>query len=227
MKQYELEFEETIIKDILEDDINNDDVVVKKRRRILFARANDFWQTQWGQLISHPDVQNIRTRIGKRFRRRFRLPFPLFEHLVNICKAKNIFNMTYESRIPIEAKVLACLRILGRDHSADDINSDTGGMIGESTANYIFHQFVEGMAKFVYPNFVNLPQGDELQRVMSTYARLGLPGSMGSIDCTRVKWFNCKKKKNGMQLAKKVFQHLYSKLLLIMIVVYNTVLHIF
>jgi hypothetical protein len=194
MKEFESKFEDIFIKEILEEEFIDEekDSEIPKKKRHLFKRSDDFWQTQWGQLISHPDVHNIRTRIAKRFRRRFRLPYPLFVHLVNICKSHNIFNMTYESRIPIEAKVLACLRILGRDHSADDINDSTG-MIGESTANYIFHQFVEGITKYVYPNFVQVPTGELLQKVLSTYSRLGLPGCVGSMDCTRVRWFRCKK----------------------------------
>ena len=79
-----------------------------KRRRTLVERAADFWETEWGKLLRHPDVDNILTRIGKRFRRRFRLPVQLFEHLVTICRMHNIFSSVYKSRIPIEAKVLAC-----------------------------------------------------------------------------------------------------------------------
>ena len=155
MEQYEQEFQEHLMMDIIEEELNieRDSPTCHRPRRTIYARANSFWETDWGNLIRHPDVCNIRTRMGKRFRRRFRLPFPLFEHVVNICKTQNIFQMKYESRIPVEAKILACLRILGRDHCCDDINVDSNGLIGESTANYLFKQFVEGMATHVYSNF--------------------------------------------------------------------------
>ena len=179
-QKYEHDFEEQMMMDIIEKELNTeaDKPSCPNPRRALFCRADNFWDTEWGKMITHPDVCNVRTSIAKRFRRRFRLPFPLFEHLVHICKTYNIFEMIYSSRIPTEAKVLASLRILARDHSCDDINVESNSMIGESTANYLFKQFVEGMANLVYPNFVKLPTGELLEKVMSTYSRLGLLRSL-------------------------------------------------
>ena len=61
----------------------------KKRRRI--ENTIDFWETQWGQLISHPNKNNPRAKEGKTFRRRFRLPFPVFQFLLKQCKDYNVF----------------------------------------------------------------------------------------------------------------------------------------
>ena len=110
----------------------------QKRKRAQQERVFDFWNTAWGQMISHPDVGNPKSRLGKRFRRRFRVPFPLFTYIVEICKEENIFDLKYESRIPYEAKILACLRILGRSNCADDISELCGNAMGESTINAIF-----------------------------------------------------------------------------------------
>ena len=70
---------------------------------------------------------------------------------------------------------------------------------------HLFHQFVEGMTNLVYPIFVTVPTGDLLERVMSVYSRLGLPGCVGSMDCTRVKWSRCKKADRWYCIGKEGF----------------------
>ncbi len=84
--------------------------------------------------------------------------------------------MTYRSRIPVEAKVLACLRIFGRGScapsQADDIKELTANMIADFVK-------VKGMAVFIYPLFVKKPEGNYLKDVLALYARLrvDLPGA--------------------------------------------------
>jgi hypothetical protein len=42
----------------------------------------DPWDCHWLQLISNPDVRDPSSRMGKEFRRKFRVPFPTFEMIV-------------------------------------------------------------------------------------------------------------------------------------------------
>ena len=42
----------------------------------------DFWQSNWGVMILHPDVRDPGTKLGKLFRRRFRVPFFIFENTI-------------------------------------------------------------------------------------------------------------------------------------------------
>ena len=176
-----------------------------KRKRTVYERCTDFWSTYWGSLISHPNVSNLKTREGKKFRRRFRLPFPVFEQLVDACETYEVFNSIRRSHIPTAAKVLSCLRILGRDSCADDINELSGNLIAESTANTIFKQFIEGIKRSLYPKVVQLAKGDEKKKIKTTYAKLGLPGCIGSLDCTRIKWCMCKKSKKWDATGKEGF----------------------
>lgn len=78
------------------------------------------------------------------FRRRFRVPFPIFEKIVLECNRVNVFNIKSESRgrVPIEFKVLISLRILGRGNCFDDI-SEMSGVFPSSVAR-IFYDFVIG-----------------------------------------------------------------------------------
>lgn len=64
-------------------------------------RKVDYTKTKWGLLIGNPLVKFPDNRFGKQFRRRFRLPFQLFEILVDICKDKNVFNVKDLSRVKI------------------------------------------------------------------------------------------------------------------------------
>ena len=77
----------------------------------------DYSNTNWAKFIADDSINDPDSRKGKLFRRRFRVPFHIFNFLCRICKLKNVFEIKDESKviIPIEIKVLICLRILGRD----------------------------------------------------------------------------------------------------------------
>ena len=137
-------------------------------------------------------TRSISTKEGKIFRRRFRLPFEIFDKvLVPLCKEHNIFDNVGEDQIPIEIKILMCLRILGRNAICDDIKEFNGDCIGESTINDIFKKFVTNFAKRIYPKIVKLPTDEKLQSIMRIYEKLGLPGCLGSMDITHVDWGRC------------------------------------
>ena len=194
--QWDEEFEEQLVMDLIEEQLVGELLrepppTCHRKRRAVNERVQNFYHTPWGQLIENPESANPKSALGKKFRRRFRMPFPLFLHLVDLCEEHNIFFMRYRSRIPIEAKVLACLRILGRGSCADDISELSSNMMSESTIHPMFRTFVKGVQKHLFPLLVRKPEGTYLQEVLALYARLGLPGACGSMDCTRIKWWMC------------------------------------
>jgi len=160
------------------------------KRRTPREKDGDFWITSWGRRLLHPDTKNPKSTLGKLFRRRFRLPYPVFVDFVEQCKLHNVFDLKYQRFLPVELKILVCLRILGRDHTADDCN-DSCDAIGISTVRSIFHTFVENVCKRMFHRYVGFPTGNRLEEVLNTYAKLGLPGCVGSFDCTHVKWSMC------------------------------------
>jgi hypothetical protein len=107
-------------------------------------------------MLLDPDTADVTTRAGKKFRRRFRVPFPIFTELVQMCNREAIFSIKRKSRIPVECKIMACLRVLGRDNCADDIAELSGNMIGESTFYTIFKQFVHGMQEKIFPKYIQV-----------------------------------------------------------------------
>ena len=86
----------------------------KKRHR---TEKKSYWESKWGLMIQDPKINNPKSRIAKLFRRRFRVPFRLFNKLiVPECKRVNLFDTKQENmvRIPLEFKILIALRIIGR-----------------------------------------------------------------------------------------------------------------
>jgi hypothetical protein len=164
----------------------------QQRKRKRFNHQINFNETNWGKMLNNPETQDPNSTEGKKFRRRFRIPYPLFkECLVPLCKEHNIFNLKKERKgiIPIELKIMAALRVLGRGSCCDDIAEMSE--IGESTANHIFKMFVQGMAKSIFPLFVKPPTGPYLEKMLQLYNLLGLPGCIGSMDCTHIRYAQC------------------------------------
>ena len=142
----------------------------KKKTRNVIARSGDLWQSGWGIMMRDPSMEDPNSFKARKFRRRFRMPWSLFKEHVEECRQHNIFEMKYETKIPVEFRVLVALRILGRDACADEIEEFLN--IGESTANYIFKQYITGCVKYLYPMHVKVPTGEMLDEVRETYARL-------------------------------------------------------
>ena len=107
----------------------------KRTRRIT---TSDYWtDTTWGRLYKSPNVSDITSYEGRKFRRRFRVDYETFRDLlVPTCRSEKMFNAERESKIPIEMKIMVALRILGRDNDADTCCELS--QIGESTCVSIF-----------------------------------------------------------------------------------------
>ena len=97
----------------------------------------NYWLSPWGQLVtkfaSVAGGPSIGSREGKLFRRRFRVPYDVFCKLVTMCLDKKLFglkshkatNIANRNVCPVEIKLLAVLRILGRNWNFDDIAEAT------------------------------------------------------------------------------------------------------
>ena len=117
--------------DQLEEIFPSDKRVSRKRKR-RSSRRVDYWNTPWGLMLKDRRLEDERSDIAKLFRLRFRIPYLLFRDvLVPTFKEKNIFPDTINHRVkvPLEFKILASLRILGRGNCADDI-SELSSILG-------------------------------------------------------------------------------------------------
>ena len=125
-----------------------------------------------------------------------------------MCKNGNIFAVTEECkvRVPLEFKILMCLRILSRGNVADDIAELSSGC--PSTVNFIFKQFVTAFAKRFLSEFVKIHDGESSERLKNLYSALGLPGAVGSMDCTHLWWNKCTESLKHLCKGKEKFPSL-------------------
>ena len=184
---------------ILNDEILSE--VVRKHlgtRKVCRAKhhrqSNDkLWSTSWGELMSEINDELLEsgglesnTTAQKLFRLRFRVPYSLFRDMVQECIEGNIFGRTI---IGVEFKLLGCLRILGRNHVGDDVVEHL--KIGGKTVNTMFKTFLKLYADMYYHKYVYVPEGEEMDKVVDDYTRMGFPGCVGSMDVTHVLWHQC------------------------------------
>ena len=204
--------------DVTDDYFSDDDNIKTKRQRVKKKTIEDWWQTEWGQMLQNPNLKDVTTNEGREFRRRFRIPgmftsvlsskfIPLnkityytigrffLEWLVPECERVNIFECqrTKEGKllgyIPTEIKCLIALRLLARGNVVDDISEFSSA--GGTTVRSIFKKIVINFHKAFNKDFIRMPEGDELEKVLSVYGRLGFPGAVGSMDCTHIRWAAC------------------------------------
>jgi hypothetical protein len=188
---------------LVEDNVNIEPEAPKRKSRKRNPRP-DYTQTSWWRLIHDPEVKNENSRQHKYFRRRFRLPFALYEVLLNICYDRNwfpahkrrnpndengIFHPAYKNAAPLELKLLGALRILGRGGPFDDLYDGSG--IHENTHRTFFIKFCDHLVSELYNDFIYIPEDEDLSLVNQIYQKLGFPGCVGSVDVVHIWWDMC------------------------------------
>jgi len=101
-------------------------------------RNKHLWDTVWGQmLLDEVHLLDTTSYQHDDFRKRFRVPYTMFLEIVQECKDHLVFRDPIRvSKIPIEFKVLACLRILVRGTTIDEFDEHL--KIGGSTVTHFF-----------------------------------------------------------------------------------------
>ena len=89
--------------------------------------------------------------------------------------------------IPLELKVLTCLRILASGVKFQEA-IEMNGFQSYSSANKFFKDFCRLFRSHYEKEFIKPLEGDDLIRCLTEYARMGLPGCVGSMDATFVAW---------------------------------------
>jgi hypothetical protein len=182
---------------------DSDHVLLRKRKSPEMGeefKDIDYTKTNWGLLIRNPKFPD------KLFRRRFRLPFQLFEILVNLCKEMNVFEAKVVSRIkiPVEIKLLCCLRVLGRDECFCTIEEMSD--VPEKTVWWFFKVFIVNFPKCLKSEVLRPPkEGEELEKVMNVYKKMGFPGAVGSVDATHIRWHMCPVEKVHLAQGKEKY----------------------
>jgi Plant transposon protein len=140
------------------------------------------------------EVSEAGSRLGKIFRRRFRVPFAVFLNLLNKTEELGFIDhrsdITGRYCVPLGSKLLGVLRVLGRGVCFDDIAELAGG--SEEMHRVFFHKWCKLFSHRFFDEHVYPPRtAEEVHRNMAVYRRLGLNGAIGSTDCTHVRWERC------------------------------------
>ena len=162
-----------------------------KRTRNRNEKYINYSNTNWGKFIRDPLIKVPTSSKGLLFRRRFRVPFALFEYILQLCEDSNVFEVKCKQHIliPIEIKLLICLRIMERGEALDSIAEFFE--VSEPYCSTIFHKFIKNFRNNYEGQFIKLSKGNDLAKIMKEYALLGLPGTIGSVDVTHVQLDKC------------------------------------
>ena len=130
------------ISDIFDGIVEAEEALKNASRKRIYEshhRTKDLWSTPWGAMLLNMEVSTELSFERRKFRRRFRVPYEMFVEIVRECDDGDIFGVYQRRRkIPTEFKVLASLRILGRDICCDEIEERLN--ISESHTNLFFKQ---------------------------------------------------------------------------------------
>jgi hypothetical protein len=152
----------------------------------------DFKNTKWGKMLANNDLNNPRSKLSKLFRRRFRVPYPVFLRLVADAGERfpsGVPDTCGRKGLPLECKILGWLRTLGRASCFDDVAELSE--LGESTAQAFFHQFNEWMVERYTDTYLRPPTNEEAARSEKMFRRYGLPGCVAQADGVHVAWPAC------------------------------------
>jgi len=192
--------------------LTSDGLGVRKVRREDYSRGpktkkskeDSSINLKWMSWIRDERIIDPATKEAKRFRRLFRIPFPIFEAIVTSCKSSDyaVFNYAKtdscgEFNVPLEIKILFCLRVLAGGIKINDAAEMTQFM-ENSTGNDFFSHFNIKFCEMFEHIHIRPLEGEELLQSMATYARMGLPGAIGSIDAVFEAWNKVPKEMHNM-----------------------------
>ncbi len=169
------------------------------------ARATSPWQRMLdANALKLNTIDDESSADGKYFRRRFRMPFSLFQSLIGgMLKERWFPKYGPQGEGPLDAakhrgaslqvKVLSVFRVLGRGLVFDECQDGSG--CGEDSVRVFFHAFVSIFSKRLFQVAVKAPSTiEELKTTTGIYQKLGMGAALGSTDCTHIYLGNCPNK---------------------------------
>jgi hypothetical protein len=146
-------------------------------------------------------IQDPETRDGKYFRRRFRMPYQLYQVLIEVILNEKWFpkysdsgegpmDCTKNRGASLQVKVLSVLRVLGRGVTFDECYDGSG--CGEESIRVFFHLFTERFCESLFMETVKPPiTAIEISQATRIYQSMGMGPAVGSTDCTHIQLGNC------------------------------------
>jgi hypothetical protein len=137
------------------------------------------------------ELLNTDKKMKEKFRCQFQLPYVSFLDLVEQCKSHEMFhhwcgkNNNNKRLSPIELLLLGSLRYLGRGWTFDDI--EEAMTISRFVHVAFFKIFICFSSTVHFPTHVCHPcTAQELVTHINEFSMAGLPGCIGSSNCTHI-----------------------------------------
>ena len=142
---------------------------------------------------SQDSIWDCNSLEGKVFRRRFCVPYTMFDDLVDefllvygVCQT-DLFG---HDQSDLRLLVLGALRVLAQHIPFDLVDELTDISAGKH--NSFFHLFVKWLATTKYEEVVKFPSTkEEIDVSVNQYSQQFLNGCLGSIDCVHIAWDMC------------------------------------
>ena len=184
-------------------------------------QRGDHTKSQMADMLETGAHLQPASRFGKIFRAIYRIPAPMFEDIYSWMNENRLqfgfqkrdHDCTGLAAIPLKLKALAGFFMLSTGLQAKGMGHQIG--CDEETVRAFFLKFCKALAS-LEPQWIKLPQTTaevcklhhphlpnpppppthtsiiwQLRAHVDTYADEGLPGCMGSIDCTHIGWTRC------------------------------------
>ncbi len=133
---------------------------------------------------NHAGLQVPTSAAAILFRERFRVTYEIYRQTVALAETwfpQRPLDVGGRPSCPVSLKVLGVFRLLGRAYCFDCIgelcNTDA------EIHRVFFHKFVVTFARKLQDEWIRMPQGDALVRIMRRYAQRGQPGAWTAGKC--------------------------------------------
>ena len=176
-----------------------------RRASVAAKKADAPWQRMLdANAAGLNSIEDERSRDGKYFRRRFRMPYTLFKSLIQVMldeqwyprygvKGEGPLDCTKTRGASLQVKVLSVFRVLGRGVVFDECFDGSG--CGEESIRVFFHSFVGTFSARLFSQIVRPPTSlEDITNCTRIYQSLGMGAAIGSTDCTHISLGNCPNK---------------------------------
>jgi len=127
--------------------------------------------------------------------RRFRMPRVLFQKIYDDAKDEPFFQQRINATGQLQAhplqKIVGALRVLAYGEAAD--RAEEYVRISGSTIQQAVGHFTRFIVQRYQSIYLHKPAIDELGVILARNEERGLPGCIGSLDCSHLQWAACPK----------------------------------
>jgi Plant transposon protein len=139
------------------------------------------------------------------FERRFRMPRDVYETIrAGVMEYDTCFvqkpDVTGLNGASTDQKIVAALRQMSLGVGGDAVVEYV--KLSESTCNEALHRFAAATVAAFKPDYLRLPNMDELREIEDQYRSLGFPGCIGCVDVASWEWDCCPVSWHGQHKGK-------------------------